>query len=310
MENQTCTCKVRWVLFLFLGFVFNLAMKRFTCNLNKRASTAEYPLAASFCSWPINPNDLAALNDPSQHIVCQKVTALWKVPVRIVNGSIYKGPYSRDSAALCLIYERSAFFEACNDTAAVLYTIVHTPNEAQFFAVTPYLGSELPPTKVDSYLPRNHPEHSQRKAPLICRETQLDFHGRCRREVGGVSRGSDEVNLKGDLLQGQQDWKPLLFHFCLRYILRVADTGLHNVVNARGIDYEEVRKEESSDSDLLSLLFPKRLPSTKQALKSVSVALRSNKDEYITRLQCDVFPITTSARSRRDHLCNLLRSHQ
>lgn len=220
----------------------------------KGDSLREYPRRTNWYSEPLSGQDFidiqrwAADRDSSSLRVAQTVTAIHKKPVLLSCYTVFKGPFKSTDVALCLAMERCDFFVGAGCKAFVPVKLYHyrNPNgDIDYYICSPNVGDVPEHTEHQRYLPRNHPAYESTFGDVIQRETQAEFtqYGCTRRERGGVSRASDELALRGNL--SERDWKHLIYYFLLCYIKRVGDCGLWNVVNARGIDYHEVRKKET-----------------------------------------------------------------
>lgn len=222
------------------------------------------------------------------YIIGQKVTSKSKKVTRLTKKWVYKGPFKYDDLALRLVDRRSHLFKQFGDKAFVPNMILKHRN-GEFWLKMPNLG-KLPETEQTWYLPGD-------------RETIGKVAIRNDKYVEeGVVRASEEIMVNGDL--PEEMWFPLLYHFSLRYILRAGDTGIWNVINGKGIDFEDMRKDYTPTNAIDALFFKK---SSKGVMELVKKYVNIYKKDLANRIEENVFSGIPSEEKRKKLLIKLLR---
>ena len=124
---------------------------------------------------------------------------------------------------------------------------------------------------------KNLPKNEQTLAKVAIRPI--------KRKKNDVVRAQEEFKENGKL--PDKEWEGLLYHFIVRYVLRVADTGLWNVINGKGIDYEEERKQKNINH-LFDTFFSKK-PSKDLAIE-LDRAVKLVKSNLIKKIKECMLP--------------------
>jgi hypothetical protein len=230
---------------------------------------------------PASPEDIEALSDPDP-LYGQTVTASWKVVTVITPKYVYKGPYSRLDAIKGVV-QRSERLKELGDKWFVEQQIIKYGSD--LYLRSENIGSEV----VDNY-------------KWTVKKIKGDLIGRVvDRESMGAPRAIDVYRKEGRLPEEQ--WFGILYHFILRYVLQIADTGLWNVINGKGLDYEESRHDdikEDQKKSLLELLMRKK--PEKNLAKDFVKHLNIYKEQLVERLKRYALPHTEGDERQRLNL--------
>jgi len=196
--------------------------------------------------------------DEKRFVYGQRVTSKHKALTMLDGERVMKGPIDPKKPMLALIYYRCLKLKEWGDDASVWWEIVQHPVTKALYLSTPNLG--LLPERV-VYKTVYH---------FDLPSGEVHIRGWClpritetvERDRGGVSRAIDELRCRGTL--PSEMWRDLFYHLLLRWVIKGGDTGLWNVINGYGIDFEEERgdpKEGQTPTTLYSLLMEtKRKP--------------------------------------------------
>jgi len=192
--------------------------------------------------------------DEEKFVYGQRVTSKHKALTMLDGDRVMKGPIDPKKPMLALLYYRCQKLKEWGDVASVLWDIVQHPVTKKMYISTPNLG----------FLPENV------EYKTVYHFGDVHIRGWClpritdtvERQRGGVSRGIDEMRCRQILPSVM--WRDLFYHLLLRWVIKGGDTGLWNVINGCGIDFEEERgdpKEGQTPTTLYSLLMEtKRKP--------------------------------------------------
>lgn len=253
-----------------------------------------YPLVKEIEMKAFTDVDAKLLTHKST-LVAQQVTSRHKPPTLIVKkkGNVYKGPYKLSQPNAWLVWERQRFFTGSDCDAFVSWDFLLDEKTQCYYLVSKDLAkaSFVYPSHNSTYLPKNHPDHKEKRRCVISEKKEISQRkakGRCRRDEGGVSTARNEIAIKGYL--PDSDWKPLLYHFLLRYVKLCGDSGLWNVINGKGIDFEDVRKLKVPVTCLYDTLFSKGSVDSVTKRKIVHT-LKQHRDWYLSQLQERAIPL-------------------
>ena len=220
-------------------------------NAKKREAITGVPSVSNIPSW--------LLSEDGQPLFGQRVTASWKQFTYITKDYVYKGPFmgSRASIPQCTV-ERFALLRKFGDEAALEQHVVGSAGE--YYLRSPNVGTRWPPkTTTDNV-----------KGSLVGRIVD--------RESMGIFRGERLIELE------TIDWVRVLYHFIARYVFWFGDTGLYNVINNWGIDYEENR---TGDDMFVPVTFIEAISNRKltaEVIASIMRAVTENKNVLIEKL--------------------------
>ena len=238
---------------------------RFILDAKKKKKEYPHPRQYEFEYTEITPKEKDII-DNKKFIIGQKVTASWKAVTMVTKDWVYKGPYKITNPVLPLVYSRSQKFKKWCDDSFIENKIIRDGDI--FYIKMPNIG-DIPEAEYTWYLPGDR----ETKAMVAIRGS------------GGVIRASDEFKAKGKL--PDKILENILYHFILRYITRSADTGLWNVINGKGIDFEEVRSEQNP-TNLIEALFVKK-PS-KALLEEINKVLKKVKNNLYKKMKDCLIP--------------------
>jgi hypothetical protein len=219
----------------------------------------------------ITSEDLDA--DSEGSIYGQKITSSWKPITYLTENYVYKGPYC--SSRINIPYktvERYNKFRLYGDEAILQQEIVLDEKDSPYLR-SPNLGSWPPET--------------------VMEEVKKGLTGRI------VIRNSMRVFQGTELIdRNELDWFRALYHFMIRFILGVGDSGFWNYINNYGIDYEENRNFKKSIETVQQALFCK--PLSNKYRNTVSIMLKRYHSDLKDKL--DKFVSTNASGNELERL--------